>query len=359
MQSVRLLGKYDDDPVLSLYCSSGLSKDLVEQCVDMKHYIDQVQAVKEGKAEMQAVIRLQHLYDKKWFGQRKLNGLPREMIKEDNTYDPNWEVLDPDEAQEEVRVRLCAELHSIQLPCHTPKGGVVRWPGESRRARARDLLQSHLRSDARGDETVLYPASTSARRLARNYLRMDTLSARTWSVSTRCTQSGKGSVYGASRERTAGRKLTSGKRSEQGCRPFRARRNGVGAVVTPGRRSCPGLCYLALSGRKAGEASPFGAEDRRAQGRENALLLLVDRQVVGRDAEDEDGDGGLVGGAVGGFAARVVPLAAFALVAGREQEVAHLLVVLLPHLAADLVQRVGRVVMAVPVVAAVLARPAP
>ncbi len=61
-------------PALTLCCSKRLSRDLIEQCVDMKRYIDKVQAVKEGKAEMEAVIRLQHLYQQKWFAQRKLKG---------------------------------------------------------------------------------------------------------------------------------------------------------------------------------------------------------------------------------------------------------------------------------------------
>src|SRR5262245_17505624 len=65
--------------------------------------------------------------------------------------------------------------------------------------------------------------------------------------------------------------------------------------------------------------------------------LLVDRQVVGRDAQDEDGDGGLVRRAVGGLAAGVVPFATRTLVAGTQERVAHPLVILLPHLAADLV----------------------
>src|SRR5262249_59164497 len=86
-----------------------------------------------------------------------------------------------------------------------------------------------------------------------------------------------------------------------------------------------------------------------------ATSLLVDRQVVGRHREEEQGDGGLVARAVGGLAAAVVPLAARPL--PRQEGALHPLVVLLPHLPADLVEGVAGVVVAVPVVLAVVADP--
>src|SRR5688572_9806185 len=88
--------------------------------------------------------------------------------------------------------------------------------------------------------------------------------------------------------------------------------------------------------------------------RTSPTSLLVDREVVRGHTEDQHRDGGLVGGAVSGLAAGVVPLAGRALVAGSQQLVAHPLVVLLPQLAADLVHRVAGVVVAVPVVTAVV-----
>src|SRR5437773_8882334 len=92
-----------------------------------------------------------------------------------------------------------------------------------------------------------------------------------------------------------------------------------------------------------------------ASGSDGAMSLLVDRQVVRRDAEDQDTDGRLVERAVGGLAAAVVPRPVLLLVAGTQEHVPHPLVILLPHLAAVLVERVGGVVLPVPVVRLALA----
>src|SRR5580692_4606055 len=78
---------------------------------------------------------------------------------------------------------------------------------------------------------------------------------------------------------------------------------------------------------------------------------------MGGNAENQHGDGGLISGAISSFSSAIVPFTAGLLITHGKQPVSHPLVVLLPHLSTNLIQRVGRVVVTIPVMSIVVLYP--
>src|SRR5579872_3139518 len=90
--------------------------------------------------------------------------------------------------------------------------------------------------------------------------------------------------------------------------------------------------------------------------RKRRILFLIDRQIMCRDAQDEHGDGGLISGPISGLAAIAIPRAGCLILRG-QKAVAHSLVVILPHFAANLIQGVSCIIVAVPVVPRIISIP--
>lgn len=82
MQSVRLLGKYNDNPELTLYCSQSLYKDMVNQCADMFGFMDLAKQARSTGDVLPDILRCQNDYNHKWLPARKQKGISFQIERE-------------------------------------------------------------------------------------------------------------------------------------------------------------------------------------------------------------------------------------------------------------------------------------
>ena len=75
MQSVRLLGRYKDNPTLTLYCSQILYDDLLNQCMDMREFTKIAVKAKNNAENLPDVIDYMRKYSRNLFASRKLKGI--------------------------------------------------------------------------------------------------------------------------------------------------------------------------------------------------------------------------------------------------------------------------------------------
>ena len=71
LQSVRLLGRYEDNPQLTLYCSQELYDELIAQQNDMANFLSLAKNCRDNKESLPKIIDLQHDYNRQWFSPRK------------------------------------------------------------------------------------------------------------------------------------------------------------------------------------------------------------------------------------------------------------------------------------------------
>lgn len=69
MQSIRLCGRYKNNPKLTLYCSQSLYEDLIAQDIDMDKYI---RFAADG--DLPSMLSMQKNYEHNWFANRKIKG---------------------------------------------------------------------------------------------------------------------------------------------------------------------------------------------------------------------------------------------------------------------------------------------
>lgn len=93
LQSVRLLGKYNDSPLLTLYCSTSLYDDLKCQSEDMKSYVELAKIARKEKEQLPNVLLAQKKYDHRWFAPRKLKGISYSTPVKGASRSPSYELV--------------------------------------------------------------------------------------------------------------------------------------------------------------------------------------------------------------------------------------------------------------------------
>lgn len=124
MQSVRLLGKYNDNPNLTLYCSEPLYQDLFSQCEDMKAFVELAIEARENKNKMPNLIAAQKEYTHKWFPPRKQKGISFEM-KKTSTYTLECFDYDPRLHKDQFQIDHILTNMAYNYPAYIMNG---KWP---------------------------------------------------------------------------------------------------------------------------------------------------------------------------------------------------------------------------------------
>lgn len=86
LQSIRLQGQYKDNPILTLYCSDELYKNLLNQQKEITNIINLVKKARENKDEMPKIIEMICNYNRDFTSKRKEKGISYRKIKNNNIF---------------------------------------------------------------------------------------------------------------------------------------------------------------------------------------------------------------------------------------------------------------------------------